>query len=110
MPALPYQDDLLVPIEWAVTPIKTTMATGALTMSGTIGWRAYRETATLVWTLPKAQALVLLNQLKATAFNAAYDYTCTVRGLIRVRPTDSCGFQETRGSLNVTVSVGVEVV
>ena len=110
MPALPYQGQLLVPIEWAVTPIKTTMQTGALMMSGTIGWRPYRETATLVWTLPKADALVLLNQLKATAFNSAYEYTCTVRGTIRVRPTDSCGFQETRGSLNVTVSVGVEVV
>jgi hypothetical protein len=110
MPALPYQDQLLVPIEWAVTPIKTTMMTGALNMSGTIGWRPYRETATLVWSLPKGEALTLLNQLKATAFNSAYEYTCTVRGPIRVRPTDSCGFGETRGSLNVTVSVSVEVV
>lgn len=110
MPALPYEGQLLVPIEWSVTPTKTTMMTGALTMSGTIGWRAYRETATLVWTLPKADARALLTQLKAAAFNSAYDYTCAVRGLIRVRPTDSCGFQETYGSQNVTVSVSVEVV
>lgn len=110
MPALPYQGQLIVPIEWAVTPIKTTMQTGALTMSGTIGWRPYRETAALVWTLPKKDALTLLNMLKATAFNSTFDYTCTVRGNIRVRPTDSCSFSETRGSKNVTVSVAVEVV
>lgn len=110
MPDLPHQGDLLVPIDWNVTPIKQTMSAGSYTMSGTIGWRPWRETATLTWVLLKADALALMDELKSGSFNRVYDYTCNVRGPLRLRPTDSFGFQETYGNLHVTVSLTVEVV
>lgn len=110
MPALPHQGQLIVPIDWTITPIKQTMQAGAYSMSGTVGWRPWTETATLTWTLPKADAQALLLELKAGHFNRVYDYTCSVRGAIRVRPTSASGFQETYGSLNVTVTLAVEVV
>lgn len=110
MPALPYQDKLLVPIEWATTPIKQTMQAGAYTMSGTIGWRPWTETATLTFNMTKAEAKDFLTQLKAGMFNAVYDYDDNVWGPRQLRPTDSFGYQETYGNLNVTVTLGVEVV
>lgn len=110
MPDLPYQGDLIVPIDWNITPTKQTMATGALTMSGTIGWRPWTETATLTWVLPKPEALALMDELKSGHFNRVYDYTCNVRGSIKLRPTNSFGFGETFGNLTVTVTLTVEVV
>ena len=86
------------------------MTTGALTMSGTIGWRPWTETATLTWALSKAEALAFLDELKAGHFNRVYDYTCNVRGPLKLRPTSSCGFGETYGSLHVTFTLEVEVV
>lgn len=110
MPALPYQEHLIVPIEWTVTPIKQTMTTGSLTMSGTIGWKPWNETAVLAWTLSKAEAKLLMDELKAGHFNRVYDYTDNVQGAIKVRPTNAFGYSETYGSLNVTVTLAVEVV
>lgn len=110
MPALPHQGQLLVPIDWSVTPIKQTMQAGSYTMTGTIGWRPYTETATLTWVLLKPDALALMDELKAGHFNRVYDYTCNVRGPIRIRPTNSFGFGETYGDLHVTVTLAVEVV
>jgi hypothetical protein len=110
MPALPYQEHLVVPIEWTITPVKQTMQTGALTMSGTFGIKPWIETATLSWTLPKAVALSLLNELKSGSFNQVYDYNCAVRGNIKLRPTNGAGFSETYGALNVIVTLSVEVI
>jgi len=110
MPDLPHQDNLIVPIDWSITPIKQTMTTGSLTMSGTIGWKPWTETATLTWSLPKADALALIDEFKSGHFNRTYDYTCNVRGPIKLRPTSSCGFGETFGSLATTVTLTVEVV
>jgi hypothetical protein len=110
MPALPHQDKLIVPIEWSVTPIKQTMQAGSYTLSGTIGWRPWTETTTLTWSLPKADALALLAEFKSGNFNRVYDYSCNVRGAIRIRPTTACGFGETFGSLNTIVTLSVEVV
>lgn len=110
MPTLPYQGQLIVPIEWSINPIKQTMQTGSLTMSGTIGWKPWTETATLSWTLPKADALALIDEIKSGNINRVYDYTCAVRGPIKLRPTNSFGFGETYGSLNVTVTLAVEVI
>jgi hypothetical protein len=109
MPALPTKG-LLVPIEWTITPIKQTMTSGGYTMSGTSGLRPWTETATFTWTMPKPDALALIAELKSGFFNRVYDYTCNVRGPIKVRPTDAAGFQETYGSLNVTVTLNLEVV
>jgi hypothetical protein len=110
MPALPYQNRLLVPIDWSISPIKQTMQAGAYNMSGTIGWRPWTETATLTFNMPKPEALAFMNELKAGHFNRVYDYTCNVRGAVKVRPTTSFGYQETYGSLRVTVTLAVEVV
>ncbi|GFE72370.1 hypothetical protein [Novosphingobium sp. TCA1] len=110
MPALPYQEKLLVPIDWNIAPIKQTMQAGAYTMSGTVGWRPWTETATLTFAMSKEEARDFLARLKAGMFNAVYDYECSVRGPVRVRPTDSFGFGETYGSLHVTVTLNVEVV
>lgn len=108
MPALPYQDGLLVPIQWTLTPIKTTMQTGSLTMSGTIGNRPWTETATLTWVLSKADGLALMNELKSGMFNRVYDYTCIVKGPIKIRPTDSFSYGESFGMLPITVTLNVE--
>jgi len=110
MPDLPYQDKLLVPIDWNFTAIKQTMQAGSYTMSGTIGWRPWTETATLTFAMSKAEALTFLNELKAGHFNRVYDYECNIRGPIRVRPTDTFGVGETFGDLHVTVTLNVEVV
>ena len=110
MPALPYQNKLLVPIDWTINPVKQTMQAGGYTMSGTIGFRPWTETATLTFAMSKAEANDFLNQLKAGYFNAVYDYTCNIRGAIKVRPTDSFGVGETYGDLHVTVTLNVEVV
>ncbi|WP_288484763.1 hypothetical protein [uncultured Novosphingobium sp.] len=110
MPALPYQNRLLVPIDWQITPVKQTMTAGSYTMSGTIGFRPWTETATLTFNMPKAEAEDFINQLKASHFNGVYDYEDNVQGSVRVRPTDSFGYQETYGSLTVTVTLAVEVV
>ena len=110
MPDLPYQDNLIVPIEWSTTPIKQTMIAGAYRMSGTIGWRPWTETATLTWVLLKADALALMDELKSGYFNSVFDYLCNVRGPVKLRPTDSFGFQETYGDLHCVVTLTVEVV
>ena len=110
MPALPYQGPLVVPIDWSITPIKQTMQAGAYNMSGTVGWRPWTETATLTWVLLKPEALALMAELKAGHFNRVYDYTCNVQGAIKVRPTSAFGYQETYGSLHVSVTLAVEVV
>lgn len=110
MPALPYQDKLLVPIDWTTTPIKQTMQSGAYMMSGTIGFRPWTETATLTFAMSKAEAKLLIDELRSGNFNRTYDYACNVRGPIKIRPTDTFGFGETFGSLHVTVTLSVEVV
>ena len=109
MPELPTKG-LLVPIEWTTTPIKQTMQAGAYMMSGTVGWRPWTETATLTWVMLKDEAFEFMNELKSGYFNRVYDYECNVRGPIKLRPTDSFGFQETYGSLHVTITLNVEVV
>ncbi|KQN09070.1 hypothetical protein [Sphingomonas sp. Leaf28] len=110
MAALPYQGDLNVPISWSVQPIKTTFTAGSYSLSGTIGFKPWKSTATLSWTLPKDKAKALLAELEAGMFNRVYDYTCSLRGAVRIRPTDSAGFQERRGTQFVTITCAFERV
>ena len=110
MPALPYQNRLLVPIDWSITPIKQTMQAGAYNMSGTVGWRPWSETATLTFAMTKPEANAFLNELKSGHFNRVYTYECNIRGTIKIRPTSSFGMGETYGKLLVTVTLAVEVV
>lgn len=111
MTALPQQGYLIVPIDWNGSVKKITMETGALKMSGTVGIRPWAESANLTWILPKADALALLNELKAGFFNAVYQYTCNIRGEINLRPTESYAIQEREDGRNlITFSMGFDVV
>lgn len=110
MADLPYQDKLLVPIDWTTTAIKQTMQAGGYTMSGTIGFRPWTETATLTFYMDKAEANAFRTELLSGHMNRVYDYECNIRGPVKIRPTDSFGFGETFGTLGVTVTLNVEVV
>lgn len=111
MTELPQQGYLITPIDWQGSVKKITMETGSLKMSGTVGIRPWTETATLVWVLPKADALSLMNTLKAGYFNEVYEYTCNVRGAIKLRPTDTFAFQEREDGRNLTTfSMGFDLV
>ncbi|GFM27168.1 hypothetical protein [Novosphingobium sp. PY1] len=111
MTALPHQGYLITPIDWQGSVKKITMETGSLKMSSTVGIRPWTESATLLWVLPKADALALLNQFKAGFFNEVFTYTCNIRGEIKLRPTDSFSLQEREdGRDKVTLAVGFDVV
>jgi len=60
--------------------------------------------------MPKADALALLEALEATNFNGVFDYTCLLRGPIRVRLTGEYSYDEVRGAQYATVTAGVERV
>lgn len=110
MAALPYQGDLAVPIQWSGQVFKTTYNAGGYSLSGTIGFKPFKNTATLSWTLPKDKANALLRELELGMFNRVYDYTCSLRGAVRIRPTDSYSYQERRGTQFVTVTCSFERV
>lgn len=110
MAALPYQGDLNVPIAWNVQAIKTTFTAGSYSLSGTLGFKPWKSTATLSWTLSKDKANALLRELELGMFNRVYDYTCSLRGAVRIRPTDSVGFQERRGNQMITITCSFERV
>lgn len=108
MATLPFLDKMLVPIQWQTAVSKNTMTMGSYVVSGTIGFRPWRETATLVWRLSPADARALLQTLKQGMFNATYDYTCNVRGAIKIRPIDALSFDERFGGQFVQASLAVE--
>lgn len=107
MAALPQQGKLSVPIDWQGTTQKTTMSAAGYDISATIGWRPNRDAATLRWTLPKADALALIQTFEATNFNGVYDYTCLLRGAVRLRLTGEYSYNEVRGEQKATVTAGV---
>lgn len=111
MIALPQQGYLITPIDWQGSVKKITMETGSLKVSGTVGIRPWTENATLTWVLPKADALALLNELKAGFFNAVYAYTCNARGELKLRPTESYSIQEREDGRNlITFAMSFDVV
>lgn len=110
MAALPHQGDLSVPIQWSGQVFKTTYNAGGYSLSGTIGFKPFKSSATLSWTLPRDKAKVLLAELEAGFFNRVYDYNCSLRGAVRIRPTDSYSFMERRGTQYVTVTCTFECV
>lgn len=109
MTQLPRQGELVVPIQWSGTTTKQTMQAGSYVLSGTIGFRPWRETAVLTWVLRAADAQALLNEFKSGSFNRVYDYDCNVMGAVRLRPTESFGFQEQKNK-RVVVTVTFERV
>lgn len=110
MAALPYQGDMNVPVQWSGQVIKTTYNAGAYSISGTIGFKPWKATATVEWKLPKAKANALIAELEAGMFNRVYEYNCSLRGAVRLRPTDSFSYQERRGNQYVTVTCAFERV
>ncbi|WP_156416480.1 MULTISPECIES: hypothetical protein [unclassified Sphingopyxis] len=108
MTALPQQSKMSVPIDWQGTTQKSNMSAAGYDLSVTIGWRPYSETATLRWTLPKADALALIETFQATNFNGVYDYTCLFRGAIKIRLTGEYSYNEVRGTQKATVTAGVK--
>ncbi len=111
MIALPQQGYLITPIDWQGSVKKITMETGSLKVSGSVGIRPWTENATLTWVLPKADALALLNELKAGFFNAVYTYTCNVRGELKLRPSAIYSIQEREDGRNlITFAMGFDVV
>lgn len=110
MSDLPFQNRLVVPIDWQGQPTKVTMMTGSSMMSGSLGIKGYREVATLTWVLPQTEAHQLVDQLKADRFNGIYDYACKVRGTIKVRPTDAYAYPEVYGNQYMRVSVAFEAL
>lgn len=110
MTALPNQGQLIVPIDWSGATQKTTMQAAAYTLSGTVGWRPYQETATLTWMLSKADAQTMLNAFRATNFNGIFDYTCALRGAVRLRLMGDYSFAEVRGSQLCQVTATVNTV
>lgn len=110
MAALPRQGELIVPIDWQGETQQTTMQAAGYELSITHGFRPYKEAATLTWVLDKADANTLLNTFKATNFRGVFDYTCPVRGALKVRLNGMYSLQETRGTLKVYLSVGVRTV
>lgn len=107
---LPSQGQLVVPIMWSGLATKNTIRAADYTLSGTMGLRPWRETATLTWKLLPSDALALLNNLKAGLFNAVYSYACNLRGDVRLRPTDTYSFQERRGTQFVDFTMTFETV
>lgn len=110
MAALPYQGDLAVPLTWSGQVVKTTFTSGSYTMSGTIGFKPWKATASLTWTLEKSKAIALLKELEDGMFNRVYDYTCSLRGPVKLRPTDSFSYQERRGTQFVSITCSFERV
>lgn len=102
---LPYQPDLIVPIDWLGETAKTTMQAGSYMLSGTVGFKPTRELATLSWMLPAATAKTLITTLKAGKMNGVYDYTCNVMGAVKIRATGSYGFREVNTAKGQLVQV-----
>ena len=110
MAALPHQGRLVTPIEWQGQTHKTTMQAAGYELSGTLGWRPYHATATLIFDLSAVEAHAFLNQLEAGNFNGVYDYTCNTRGAVRLRLTGAYSYTEKRAGQRVQVSVGARTV
>jgi hypothetical protein len=94
MAVLPNQGGLVVPINWQGTTAKTTMQNGSFEMSGTIGWRPWSESATLLWIVTPSEAAAIMDTFEATNWNGVFDYDNNVRGPIRVRLTGDYSYQE----------------
>jgi hypothetical protein len=111
MVALPNQGNLTVPIQWTTETQKTEMLAAGYRSTVTQGWRAWSDTATLVWNnLTNAEAKALLDQFRATNFNGIFDYTCNVNGPIKVQLTGGASFTEESKKKLVSLSIGVRRV
>lgn len=110
MANIPNRGAMVQPIEWQGSTDKTVMKAAGYELSGTIGWRPFTESATFTWILTPQAANLMLQEFANGNFNGVYNYTCQVRGNIRVRLTGEYTLEETSEFARVRVSAGVRRV